>query len=104
VRVTADEGAELGRILATKVNGTTGPAAVLLPLRGCSKYEQAGGPYVDPEADAILFDAIRSTLRPGIPCREIDANLNDPAFADATAETFLELGAGRRPLPARSDA
>jgi len=104
VRVTAEEGAELGRILATKVNGATGPATVLLPLGGCSEYEQPGGPYVDPEADATMFDAIRSTLRPGIPCREIDANVNDPAFADATAETFLELWAGQRPLPARRDA
>jgi len=98
VRVTASEAAELGRILATRVNGATGPSAVLLPLGGCSSYEQPGGPYLDPEADAAMFDAIRSTLRPGIPCREIDANVNDPAFADATAETFLELWA-ERPMP-----
>jgi uncharacterized protein (UPF0261 family) len=91
VRTNAAESAELGRILATKVNAATGPTAVLLPLRGLSKYEAPGGPYVDPEADAALFDAIRATLRPGIELREVDANVNDPEFADAAVETFLRL-------------
>lgn len=103
VRVNAGEAADLGRILAEKVNGATGPTAVLLPLRGCSTYELPGGPYIDPEADAAMFGAIRSTLRPGIPCREIDANVNDPAFADAMAATFLELWSARRsPTPGRT--
>jgi len=96
VRTNAAESAELGRILATKVNAATGPTAVLLPLGGLSKYEAPGGPYVDPAADAALFDAIRATLRPGIELREVDANVNDPAFADAAVETFLRLWATRR--------
>ncbi len=95
VRTNAIESAELGRILAAKVNAATGPTAVLLPLQGLSKYEAPDGPYVDPEADAALFDAIRTTLRPGIELVEIDANVNDPVFADAAAETFLALWAGR---------
>lgn len=95
VRTNAAESAELGRILATKVNAATGPTAVLLPLRGLSKYGAPGGPYVDPEADTALFDAIRATLRPGIEMREEDANVNDPAFADAVVETFLRLWAQR---------
>ncbi|MCU0505530.1 MAG: Tm-1-like ATP-binding domain-containing protein [Chloroflexi bacterium] len=47
------------------------------------------------EADAVLFDAVRGTLRPGIVLREVDANINDPAFADAAVETFLRLRADR---------
>jgi uncharacterized protein (UPF0261 family) len=101
VRVDAREAAELGRILAAKVNAATGPAAVLLPLRGCSAYELPGGPYIDPEADAAMFNAIRDSLRAGIPCRELDANINDEAFADAAATAFLELWATERPLPPR---
>jgi len=101
VRTNATESAELGRILATKVSAATGPAAVLLPLRGTSKYEAPDGPYVDPDADAALFEAIRTTLREGIELREIDANINDPAFADAVSETFLALWSSARPLPSR---
>jgi uncharacterized protein (UPF0261 family) len=95
VRTNREESAELGRILATKVNAATGPTAVLLPLRGLSKYEAPGGPYVDPDADAALFAAIRATLRPGIELIEVDANVNDPAFADAAVGTFLRLWADR---------
>ena len=103
VRTNAEESAALGQTLAAKVNAGTGPAAVLLPLGGCSKYGLPDGPYVDPEADAALFAAIRAALRPDVPCRAIDANINDPVFADAAAATFLELWAGQRPLPARRE-
>jgi uncharacterized protein (UPF0261 family) len=100
VRTNAEESARLGHLMASKVNAATGPTAVLLPLRGLSKYEAPDGPYVDPVADEALFDAIRTTLREGITWREIDANINDPAFADATVGAFLELWESRRPLPA----
>jgi uncharacterized protein (UPF0261 family) len=93
VRATAAEALEIGARFAERVNEATGPTAVLLPLRGCSKYELPGGPFIDPEADAALFGAIRRGLRPDIPCRDIDANINDPAFAEAAARTLLELRA-----------
>jgi uncharacterized protein (UPF0261 family) len=104
VRTNAEESARLGEYLATKVNAATGPTAVLLPLGGLSKYEAPGGPYVDPAADAALFAAVRATLREGIACDGIDANINDPAFADATVEAFLGLWTRDRPLPARPPA
>jgi uncharacterized protein (UPF0261 family) len=91
VRTNVEESAELGRILAAKVNAATGLTAVLLPLGGLSKYEAPGGPYVDPAADDALFAAIRAELRPGITLREIPANVNDHAFADAAVAMFMEL-------------
>jgi uncharacterized protein (UPF0261 family) len=102
VRGDSDESATLGRVLATKVNATTGPATVLIPLGGCSKYELPGGPYIDPEADAAMFDAIRMTLREGIELREVPANVNDAAFADAVSDAFLAVWASVRPLPERA--
>jgi uncharacterized protein (UPF0261 family) len=100
VRTNREESGRLGEILARKVNAATGPTAVLLPLGGLSSYEAPGGPYVDPAADAALFASIRAALRKDIPCREIDANINDPVFTDATVEAFLNLWASRQPLPA----
>lgn len=92
-RTNREESAELGRILAAKVNAATGPAAVLLPLRGMSRYSAPGGPWDDPVADEALRAAVREGLRPGIVLREIDANPDDRAFADAAADAFLELWA-----------
>lgn len=101
VRANAQECAALGRIFAEKVNRSTGGTAVLLPLRGKDKYEQPpDGPWIDPEADKAMYDQIRQTLRAGIPLREIDANINDPAFADATADAFLDLWRAAHPVAA----
>jgi uncharacterized protein (UPF0261 family) len=95
VRVTPEEASRVGRILAEKVNRATGQTAVLLPLRGLSKYSAAGGPWVDPAVDEALFVSIRQTLSPDVRLQEVDANINDPAFADATVTTFELLWARR---------
>lgn len=92
IRANKEECAELGKIIAEKLNAATGPTAVLLPLKGKDKYEQPpDGLWINPEFDEALFGAIRSKLRKDIPVTEIDANINDPAFADATFETFMRL-------------
>ena len=93
VRITAEEAARVGRVFAERVSAAAGPVAVVLPLRGCSSYELAEGPFVDEAADAALFAAIRTALRRGIGLREVDANINDPAIADAVLATFDELRA-----------
>jgi len=98
MRTNAVECAELGRILAEKVNLSTGPATVLLPLRAISVISAAGQPFHDPAADAALFGAIKSHLRADIPVVEVDAAINDPAFAEACAERLLaQLAPTRAP-------
>ncbi len=94
-RTNVEESRELGRILAEKVSRATGPAIVLLPLRGLSAVGAPGQPYEDREADEALFEAIRSGLRPDIPLREVDAAINDPEFSDAVVSAFDEVWAGR---------
>ncbi len=91
VRITAGEAALVGRVFAEKVNAATGPVAVVLPLRGCSSYELAEGPFTDETADRALFDAIRAGLRRGVLLREVDANVNDPEFADTVLAIFDEI-------------
>lgn len=89
MRTNAAECAELGRILAEKVNRYTAPVTVLLPTRAISIISAPGQPFHDAGADAALFDAIKKHLRPGIPVRELDCTINDPAFARACAEALL---------------
>ena len=90
MRTNADECAELGRILAEKVNLSTGPVSVLLPLKAISVISAKGQPFHDPDADAALFEAIRSTLQKKIRLVEIDCTINDPEFARACAQALLE--------------
>jgi len=89
MRTTPEECIEVGRILAEKVNAYRGPVTVLLPLRAISIISAPGGAFHWPEADAALFAAIKKHLRPGIPLVELDAAINDPAFAEACAKALL---------------
>ncbi len=90
MRTTPEECRELGRILAEKCNLSTAPVTVLLPLRGISVISAPGQPFHDPEADAALFRAWKAGLRPDIPVVEVDANINDPAFAAACVRALLD--------------
>jgi len=90
MRTTVEENAALGRILSEKINGYTAPVTVLLPLGGISVVSAPGGPFHDAAADAALFGALKSGLRPGTPVREFAGNVNDPGFAAACATALLE--------------
>ena len=89
MRTNPAECAELGRILAEKVNAYSGPVTVLLPLRAISIISAPGQPFHDPEADAALFSAIKKHLAPRIPLIEMDCEINAPAFAEACAQALL---------------
>jgi uncharacterized protein (UPF0261 family) len=96
MRTTPEENAELGRVIAAKLNAATGPTALFLPLKGVSMIDAEGGPFWSPEADAALFDAIRATLdRQKVELVELDLNINDPAFADAMTDRLVAMLAVR---------
>jgi uncharacterized protein (UPF0261 family) len=89
MRTTPAECTALGRLVAEKVNASRGPVSVLIPRRGISVISAAGGPFHDPAADAALFGALESNLRPGVNCTSLDCTINDPAFARACVEALL---------------
>ncbi|MCL4788356.1 MAG: Tm-1-like ATP-binding domain-containing protein [Verrucomicrobia bacterium] len=91
MRTTPDECAKLGGILAEKLNLSTGPVTVVLPLRGGSVIGASGGPFHDAAADAALFAALKVGLRADIPVQELDCTINDAPFAEAAATALLQL-------------
>ena len=86
MRTTAEECAELGRRIAAKLCAATGPVALFVPLAGVSMIDAPGQPFHDAEADAALFEALRSGVGPNVELVEMDCNVNDDAFADAMVE------------------
>ena len=96
MRTTVDENRRLGEIFAAKANAARGPVALLLPLRGVSILDGDGELFCDRAADQALFDALKAHLRSDIPVVEIDANINDPAFAKRAVALMLELIAHTR--------
>jgi uncharacterized protein (UPF0261 family) len=91
VRTTPEENTELGRIIAGKLNASSGPVEVYFPLRGISVISAAGKPYHWPEADAALLESLRRHLRKGIPVHEMDCHINDAPFAQAMAQGLLAM-------------
>ncbi|WP_254766552.1 Tm-1-like ATP-binding domain-containing protein [Salinilacihabitans rarus] len=90
MRTTPEENAELGEILAEKLTAATGPTTLALPLGGVSMLDAEGEDFHDPEADAALFEALRKNLGDDVELLELDAAINDDAFAEAIAEQLDE--------------
>jgi uncharacterized protein (UPF0261 family) len=96
MRTTPEECAELGRRLGAKLSAATGPVAVFVPLRGISAISGEDGPFADPAADEALFAGLRETLAASVEVYEVDAHVNDPAFAVAMAARLDEYLGGAR--------
>lgn len=90
MRTNAEEAAAIGKAVAEKLNASTGPLTVLLPIKGVSAISSPGFLFHDPAADTALFRAIHRTLRKDIPVIEVDATVNDPSFAAACAQALLD--------------
>jgi uncharacterized protein (UPF0261 family) len=92
MRTTPDEMAELGRRIARKLNAAASPTVLFVPLRGVSAIDVEGQPFHDAEADAALFAALREGVDASkVEVHEVDADVNDPAFATAMADRLHEL-------------
>ena len=93
MRTTPEENRAIGRFIVERLNRMEGPARFLLPLGGVSAIDVPGMPFHDPDADAALFETIRSGFVPA-PNRkliEVPAAINDRAFADAVLAAFREI-------------
>lgn len=90
MRTTPEECAQLGKILAEKVNAYTGPVSVLLPTKAISIISAEGQAFYDKAADDALFNAIKSNLSPNVELIEVDAEINAPEFSTACAQALLK--------------
>ena len=107
MRLTRSEITKLGQVMADKANKATGPTAVIVPLKGWSAYDQINGPFCcdgtgkmtkfrwhDPgTSDAFLtsFEKKIDMSKSNLEVLKIDANINDQEFANAVAQTLLEM-------------
>ena len=61
--------------------------------------DSPAGDFWDPEADQACYAAVRASVNPSVRLVEVDANINDPPFADLAADTLLEMMPARSPSP-----
>jgi len=96
MRTTREENAILGRTIAEKLNRAKGATTLMIPTRGVSLIDTEGKPFRDAEADAALFAALKANLAGNVTLVEMDADINDEAFAVMAAEVLMQSlhGAG----------
>lgn len=92
VRLTPEELTEVGRITAEKINKSTGPVHVYIPLRGFSYPDREGGEHWWPEGNEAFIASLKIHLDKKIPYDEVDAHINDREFIEiAVSELFRML-------------
>jgi uncharacterized protein (UPF0261 family) len=89
MRTTADENRSIARRIAAQLARSAAPVTLVLPLRGVSMIDAPGQPFHDPAADRALFEALREAIVPEVRWVEVDAHINDPAFAEALVSEML---------------
>ena len=91
MRTTPEECLELGRQIGRKLSAANGPVALFVPLKGVSAIAVEGQVFHDAEADAALLRGLDETLGADVERRDLDTDVNDPAFARAMADRLDEL-------------
>jgi len=90
MRSTIKENAQLGKVIAEKLNRAKGPTIVVIPRKGVSAIDKEGQPFYDAEADAAFVKTLKSNLTEQVKLIEMDNHINDDQFASMVANLLLE--------------
>ena len=92
MRTTPGECREIGRRIGEKLSAAAGPVTLMIPARGVSMLDAPGKPFNDPDADRALFESLRRHCAGShVEIKELDAHINDEAFALALADQLLGM-------------
>jgi uncharacterized protein (UPF0261 family) len=97
IRLTREEQIEVARRMTRKLNSAKGKVHVVVPTRGLSipniERDQNGknGEFWDPETDKLFRNELKNGLVRKIEYQEVDAHINDEAFAKVVLGRALEL-------------
>jgi uncharacterized protein (UPF0261 family) len=85
---TPDERRAFARVVCGKLAAAKGPVTFILPNKGGNEWDREGGPLHDAEGLAAFCDEMRSACPPNVRLFELDAHINDAAFAEKALEVF----------------
>jgi uncharacterized protein (UPF0261 family) len=91
VRTSADEMEQAARLIAGRLAASSGPAAMILPLRAFGWFSQEGQPLYDPESDRAFVETFRAVAPPQVQVVEMDTHLNDPVLAETAVRLMQEM-------------
>lgn len=91
VRLTEDEQIKAAQFVVEKLNQAKGSVTLLVPLKGGSIMDIEGGAFWQPEWNRKCREILRDGLKKDVRYREVDAHINDNAFAEAAFEELMRL-------------
>lgn len=81
-KMTIEEMIESSKLMASRLNRSKGPVAVLVPAQGFHHYDRADKMYDNPEGRKAFLEIMQSHLKPNIELHVLDCHINDTEFAD----------------------
>lgn len=93
MRTTVEENKKFARFIAEKVNKSSSKVCFCLPEKGVSALDALGKPFYDPEATCALINELDKLVEKNSD-RQVKIfpyHINDPNFADALVDSFLEM-------------
>ena len=91
IRLSPEELREVAKAFREKLNKAKGPVNVLIPQKGWSSVDYPGNATYDPEEDRVFEEELRKGLKADIEIIPVDANMEDPAFAEAVVQASLKI-------------
>lgn len=91
LRASPEELLKAAHTFAEKLNRSKGPVKVIIPIQGWSSVDSPDSPTYDPQEDKIFITELQKELKSGIELIEIEANMEESAFAQAIVNTSLEM-------------
>ncbi|MBN8629930.1 MAG: Tm-1-like ATP-binding domain-containing protein [Rhodobacterales bacterium] len=74
---------KVAQAIMGKLGQAKGEVVFLLPLQGGNEWDREGGPLWDADGLAAFVDEVRAACPQNVRLVELDAHINDPAFAEA---------------------
>ena len=95
VKADYDEMFGLGKFIAERLGQSKGYGTVMIPERGFSQLNIAGGPIYEPESDRGFRDGLEDGFRrfpsEKATIKSVDLHINDPLFAEAAVSELNAL-------------
>ena len=88
IAATAEERRGVARLIAQKLSRASGRVAYILPRGGVEAWDRPGEPMHNADALAAFLEEARASAPGNVDLIEIDAHINDAAFAEAALSIF----------------
>jgi uncharacterized protein (UPF0261 family) len=96
VRTSAEEMAQVARLIAERLAASSGPAAMILPLRAFGWFAREGQPLHEPESDRAFVETFKAHAPASVQVIELDTHLNDPLVGQTAVRLMEDMILGTR--------